>query len=647
MNVCFIGKYPPIEGGVSAENYWTAYAMATRGHHVYVVTNANEVEARFRLTIGRGDAEWFEPKPVGGGAVTIISSSVPELRLGYIPSANPFVSKLASLATQTIRTFECKAIVANYFEPYGVAGFLASQFTGIPLAIKHAGSDISRLMREWELATTYKEILKRADAVLTLPRMRERFVGFGVDPNRVGIDAPFALPTNVFEPTARSLMELAGAYDVPEVHRANGLITALDSAMGAPRIGIYGKIGVYKGSFDLVAALGALRRDGFETNLFAMTQGYDWLFRRFCESVVEQDLNEHSYMVPFLPNWRVPNFLRTCSLVCFLERDFPIAMHGPVVPREILACGVPLVLSKEIADKQFYRRRIVDRVNMWIVNDPKDHEELAFVLREALTSDRLTEVGARGHELSQELEDYDRFTQFWDSFLGELLESRSTPVFRLSSASTLSDRIRQSLPLGPQLLGPSFKSALEEFEQDNPSETSPAAFLDFVRDRKLSDIWQRISLAPDALRYLRRSFEMMADGEDDHAFAFSKPDSTDGRALTIEYVGDLRPVLTRLTIVEEFPEALFSSTATQADRRYILFAKTPNLERCELVVNGASRKLLHLCDGTRTTRRIVEDLEKEIEHRESGGVAVKVEVAQTVVAALARFHRAGVLAFQE
>jgi hypothetical protein len=40
MRLCLIGKYPPIQGGVSARTYQLAHGLARRGHDVYVVTNA-------------------------------------------------------------------------------------------------------------------------------------------------------------------------------------------------------------------------------------------------------------------------------------------------------------------------------------------------------------------------------------------------------------------------------------------------------------------------------------------------------------------------------------------------------------------------------------------------------------------------------
>ena len=49
MRICIIGKYPPIQGGVSTRTYLAAHALAQRGHEVHVVTNAKEAVPPFRM----------------------------------------------------------------------------------------------------------------------------------------------------------------------------------------------------------------------------------------------------------------------------------------------------------------------------------------------------------------------------------------------------------------------------------------------------------------------------------------------------------------------------------------------------------------------------------------------------------------------
>ena len=127
------------------------------------------------------DGSWRQAKFDNGGEVRVYNAEAfSHVRMGHIPRSNPFVTKLAALATDVIRAEQCEAILAYYFEPYGVAGWLASRWTGRPLLIKHAGSDLDRLFRVPDLATSYREILISADAVVTQSRLVPRFMGLGV-----------------------------------------------------------------------------------------------------------------------------------------------------------------------------------------------------------------------------------------------------------------------------------------------------------------------------------------------------------------------------------------------------------------------------------------------------------------------------------
>jgi hypothetical protein len=49
LRICIIGKFPPIQGGVSMRTYWSAHGLAALGHEIHVVTNAKEAVAPFRM----------------------------------------------------------------------------------------------------------------------------------------------------------------------------------------------------------------------------------------------------------------------------------------------------------------------------------------------------------------------------------------------------------------------------------------------------------------------------------------------------------------------------------------------------------------------------------------------------------------------
>ena len=408
MRVCIVGKYPPIEGGVSTTTYWLARGLASRGHEIHIVTNADEVEDRYRMRLDAADAEMLQPQFDNGGSVRVHHvESFDAVAMAHIPEANPYFTRLASLATDIVRRYECAVVLASYLEPYGMAGWFAANRCDRPLLIRHAGSDIDRLARVPDLGLAYKEILRDATAVLTFPRLVRRFASMGVVPSRIA-QAPQYLPdSRVFNPHGPAL-------DVGAMAICDGAGSPSNlHGQAVPTFGVYGKIGAAKGTYDLITALGRLAADGRSFRLAAMV-GED-CGASMRAAVVEAGIAERTLILPYLPNWRVPEFIRACTAVCVLERGFAVAIHGPMIAREVLSCGSCLVVSKEIADKQLSPDQLVSGVHLLEVTDPRDTDELTEVLRVLLDDPaRAARLGAAGAEAIAQPDAYERFVDSWE-----------------------------------------------------------------------------------------------------------------------------------------------------------------------------------------------------------------------------------------
>lgn len=657
MKICFLGKYPPIEGGVSATNYWLAHGLAKKGHEIHVVTNAREVEPAYRMHLDElsdpADGAHYEPSfPSTGGSVSVHpTEAFSATRMEHIPRSNPFVTKLASVATETIRLHACDLVFAYYYEPYAVAGHLAATWTGAPLVVKHAGSDLDRLMRVPGMATTYKEILRRADAVVTRRRLMGRFLGLGVHPERLRLDQGFGPPRALFNPETPAL-------DVDSVLRSAGRERrSFDPTK--PTVGIYGKIGTTKGSFDLVTALGALAADGLDFQFLAMTQGRR--LERFQKALADNALEDRTWLLPFLPHWKVPGFIRACTAVCFLERDFPIKIHGPMIPREVLCCGTCLVLSREITDKQFYRDDLEHGENVFVVEDPKDHSELAGVLGTILQSPReACSVGARGHRVSERFPPLSDFIDGFETlFLGVLGHHR----VQVSPPPVLDDfaaAVQSLMPWTAQLLTEPLEAWLERLEvpgdSTEPGVHAKALHLCELLETRLEE-GDLDSPAPhlrDVLRFQRARLLASFDPGDDLQPAFSRADRLPGHRFSPERVLGLRPLRSRHTRVVTFDHdvtPLFTSAANgdattppPPRRNHILFHRSPNLLRSEHRLTDATYALWELCTGEHTTRAILEIL-----HRRYGGSepAADNPLASPVLGALESLYRSRLLVFAD
>lgn len=667
MKLCFIGKYPPIEGGVSTENYWAARGLAERGHEVHVVTNAFEVEKPYRMQFYADDQSWLEETFASGGTLAVHPTSTYDPReLTHIPGANPYVSKVAGIAKEVVDRYDCDLIFAFYFEPYGVAGHLVASWTGRPLAVQHAGSDLDRLMPNPYLAPTYQEVLRSADAIMTSGHHVRRFASFGVEPAAI-----FPRPGVAIQP--RSVFKTEPEPD--DADRVERRARRMDDPDGdatidlsKPTIGIYGKVGVTKGSFDLVEAAGHLRNEGLDFNLLAMTQGR--VMKRFVRAVHEHGVADVTWRMPFVANWRVPHFIRSCTAVCFLERDFPIAIHGPRIPREVFACGGCMILSREIASKQFYQDEFDEGNNVLIVEDPKQTERLADALRRVLrNTDEADRIGRNGEAIRDAFQTYeesiDRYEALFGRLLGRETDARSFQDVRedgdvgVSDDDTLSASFHSYLnpiiPWAELFKDDQFTVQTDEFRTAHPEASKvpdPLATLSFVRHLqarlRAGEISGTHPSAPSILRFQEARISIRWENGDadrgpsliptlDDVLAESretKQDEAGERGRRVQYGGDgtagrqllFPPYPTRIVALEYDVIPLFSTVSvyegeagfeafldehtTRQDLGVVL-RRFPNGQVREHSLDPRTRDLLQMCIQHEEVDSVIQEARKE------------------------------------
>lgn len=367
MKICIVGKFPPIQGGVSARTYRIAHGLARRGHEVHVVTNAREVESGYRLQMRDEDWDCCEAVYPSGGSVAVYWTALrPEHT--HVPMGPAFVTRLASTAVSVVREFGAECIFSFYLEPYGVAGHLAASITGTPHLVKLAGSDRGRLWLQPDMRPLYDAVLQQAAAVFSSGPLARRLEACGVPPERMQPIAPVMMPTGEFRPEGETL-EVGTRGDTPV-------------------IGIYGKIQRQKGASALLRALRELLDRGVAAELLAMSGGDAESIEQFDAEVAALDLGDSVQRLSFLPPWRVPAFLRSCAVVCSLEQDFGVRGHAPAIFAEGMAVGRVVVASAESALKQPHAERLVHGYNCFLVRDTQDSHAVAAVLEEALRADR-------------------------------------------------------------------------------------------------------------------------------------------------------------------------------------------------------------------------------------------------------------------
>jgi glycosyltransferase involved in cell wall biosynthesis len=671
MKACFIIKYPPIQGGVSRGGYWMARELAERGHQIYVVTNANEVEDNYRIYLDEDDREWYEPRFEQAGGFVKVRHTQPLGRdFMHIPQSNPFVSKLASAATQVVRKHGCEVIFGYYMQPYGMAAYLASLWTGVPFMLRHAGSDLGRLMKQRDLTTAYREVFKAADCVWSGLGDATPFLAMGVKEENLWRSRAVPVP-RVFSPQAppldvNSLLEKFASSRSAHVQHILTNTSSID--LFKPTIGIYGKVGEVKGSFDLLNALGSLKREGYDFNLLALTQGNE--FETFKTAIRERDLQDKTWTLPFIAHWKVPGFIRACTAVCFLERDFPISFHGPNVAKEVFASGTCLILSREIAEKQVMRGKFEHGENLLIVEDPKDHPELAERLKFVIENPkRAKAIGAagrllldrganRGASAGAPIPSYIEALEERLRIVAERRKGMQAGEAPATTDAARKSRLKTCLFATSALLNGSWEQVLEQYCQ-HQSEPSGDRFRDAVQLCEFIEAQHNGSNAggylKDVLKYEKATNLMYTDFRAVRAPADEMPllvafGEQPPRARrrnvrdAVWFSGDDRinslvPVKARgshvLTFDHDLEELMASLARGESPgdppkvKKHILFKKELNFVNSQMELSEPMKQLLDLCDGKRTLGEVANELDVSV-GKEVGQDKLRRELAAAV-----------------
>jgi glycosyltransferase involved in cell wall biosynthesis len=641
VRICFIAKYPPIQGGVSAQTYWTCHLLARAGHAVFVVTNADETEAAHRIRFLPGDSERLEAWYPSGGCVRVsFTQAVHDPDLYYIPEGKPTLTRLASLAVEVVRGNDCELILGWYLEPYVVVASLVAAFTGRPYLIRHAGSDLQELAAQPELGPAYREAIRGSAGVLSLVAPS---AGLGL-PDEKCLRLPGLYLPAEFTPDGDQL----GLAET-----ARFLTDGADEAMlrsdppspGLPLLGMYGKLGPSKGTIDLIHAVRRVRDHGRSVGLVLVGGGRGW--PAVIDAVRETDMADLTWTLPMLAPWRIPSLIRRCTAVAFLERMFEVAQHRPVPPIEILACGRPLLLSKPMVANVLPGRPPTDPLFAAIeVVDPQDDEGLAAAL-----SSVLSRSGATREQLAPSLRSEQEVASWYDGVFHRAVRRRCAGPGVPPTAASAARELTRRCPMIAAVLGQDADAWSAEAAPQAPN----ALFAAFqVADRSLPRLRREATSADAAER--RRAQQGMAEHHalwtrvdvegmaGSSAFACPVARVPDLLALADELRSALVPVVSRWLRLVHFDIDAFSylqalqdgapdRTEVRDEEQTLLFHKAPNLVRTVSRVGPVVATFLAQADGTRTLGAHLDRLGVPPQRRSS------------FVGVVARLHDGGVISF--
>ena len=634
MRICILGKFPPIQGGVSMRTFRTAHALAARGHEIHVVTNAREATPPFRMHMRAEDWTRCEAQ-LGARSVTVHWSEPVDRSQSYIPMASPFVTKLASIAGRGHAEHPFDVIFSHYLEPYGVAGYLTSQMTGVPHVVRMAGSDAGRLWHHPQFEALYDHVLRSAERVIAVGTVADRAVQHGVDPRRIVPGGAYPLPEDSFIPEG-PILDVNALRD--EIGQSPDLREMLWGGFreNQPHFGIYGKLGDNKGSFALLDAMHRLKSEGLDVGLVALAHGRGPIEQRFRERVRELELTDRVLQIPFLPHWRVPEFLRGCLAVCCLEQDFPIGFHSPIISLEVLLCGSCLVASTEVLRKLPQWERLPHGYGCVAVKDVNNMSELSGKLAAiARRPDLAMAVAARGRAFAQDCQQDVEFPARLERILEAAAERRAMPSnTSQSDMSEVAETERFPLTqMASSALRPGGLESQSPFDEAVANDGADLAYAQKVRAGLQEAIangntkLQSLAQAVDVEITIAKAETDLDNEATDHAAADPLFRISIGEwALGERALGRLTPVCIAQSRILRFEYDIsgFGSVQSVADlpetvgpnpSHIVVFGKSTS--RKPLLIDPFTARILELSDGTRTGDQIVGQLNVEFGRTES------------------------------
>ena len=384
MKICMISKYPPIEGGVSARTYWLAKALGEQGVEVHVVTNAQEVEEEYRDRIQDGDPEYSPPN-------VYVHSTNEKSNPWHIPFSKSYAERIANLAIEVIKKYDLQIIDSYYILPFVISGFLAKTITDIPQIMRHAGSDMGRLLSSPNFSTLFGAIFEKVDKIITYPDDKEEFIERGIPESRISITDRINVNLRAFNPEVIP-------FD---------LSTYLEKDVGnTPVISFIGKIPYLwesKGIGELLEAIEGIKED-FLLLFFSGGKGLP----KVQQIVRDKGLEKRVVFLKFVPPWKVPSIMKKSTCVVVPEHDFPIPNHTPSIPGEVMAVGRCLILSTDLYEKKPYQD-LVNGENALII-DPKNIVQFRSIVERIINNpDEAEKIGQEARKLSEKIENFNEY----------------------------------------------------------------------------------------------------------------------------------------------------------------------------------------------------------------------------------------------
>ncbi len=151
MKILLIGKYPPMQGGISSKTYWLFRELENRGFALRIVTVETADYSIKGYDFDRSKTTVIKIKETPW----------------HIPESELLVDRIFHKAIKAAETFKPDLIETNYLWPFCMPAAMVANILRKPLVIRHAGSDIQKFHHDTEFKDIMKAYFDKATVVIT------------------------------------------------------------------------------------------------------------------------------------------------------------------------------------------------------------------------------------------------------------------------------------------------------------------------------------------------------------------------------------------------------------------------------------------------------------------------------------------------
>jgi len=308
-----ISKFPPLEGGIAARTYWLAKALGEKGHNIHVVTDRIGVDPLYSI-------KDYPSDPVLKNVLIHRASSEGPWT---IPSVEQTSIALLNKGLEVIDQHKVDLIEGSYLVPYGVVAWMLSNISGLPLVLRHGGSDIGKYIKTGVWSQLWKKIFSAAELVIS-------------DCENVSTIRELAKNVEVLTP----YMPDPRFFTASDRKKNNKPVVAL--------IGKSNYHWQYKGWHKAIEILAGLNKD-FDCWIVSQGRGYQD-FRNYVENKIGDSVMWYEFVSP----WQMPDILRKVDALFCLEEGFPFPMFSNIAV-EALCCGTRLITDRSDTVRYYTR----------------------------------------------------------------------------------------------------------------------------------------------------------------------------------------------------------------------------------------------------------------------------------------------------